>query len=102
MPKDQKKSNGYNYNGQDKKSKGSGTGGRNLRGPDTNSLGPFRNGAPSIQCYNCGGWGHKAFECPSPLNYKRGRAPKKGKEAPLTKTSNAGQDYPSPDNPNQN
>ena len=90
MSKDQKKSNGNNYNGQDKKSKGNGNGGRNLKGPDTNSSGPFRNGAPPIQCYKCGGWGHKAFECPSPLNYRRGRLlkNKKGKEAPPSKTTN--------------
>ena len=74
MSKDQKKSNDNNYNGQDKKFKGNRNGGRNLRGPDTNSSGPFRNGAQPIQCYNCGGWGHKAYDCPSPLNYKRGEA----------------------------
>ena len=44
-------------------------------GPDTNSSGPFRNGAPPIQCYNCSGWGHKAHECTSPLNYGRGEVP---------------------------
>ena len=42
-------------------------------------MGPFRNGAPPFQCYNCGGWGHRAFECTSPLNYQRGEDPKKKK-----------------------
>ena len=51
------KNNGNRYNGQDKY-KGSNKGGKNLKGPDTNASGPFRNGAPPFQCYNCGGWGH--------------------------------------------
>ena len=68
-------SNGY---GQDKY-KGNNKGGRNLKGPDTNASGPFRNGASPFQCYNCSGWGHRAFECPSPLNYQRGQDPEREK-----------------------
>ena len=73
MSKDQTKVN--NYNGQDKKFKGNRNGGTSLRGPDTNSSEPFRNGVPPIQCYNCGGWGQKAQECPSLLNFQRERLP---------------------------
>ena len=80
------KNNGNRYNGQDKY-KGNNKGGRDLKGPDTNASVPFRNGAPPFQCYNCGGWGHRAFECPSPLNYQRGEDPekKKGTKPPLGK-----------------
>ena len=74
--KEQNKGGNNRYNGQDKVKSG-GKGGRNLRGPDTNSSAPFRNRTPPFQCYNCGGWGHKASECPSPLNYRRGRLPKR-------------------------
>ena len=103
MSKNQKKSNSNNYNGQDKMFKGNGNGGRNLSRPDTNSSGPFRNGASPIHCYNCGGWGHKTFEFPSHLIYKMGQAPKKKKrkKAPLSKTSNTGQVNHSPDHPKQ-
>ena len=69
--KEQNKSGGKSYGRQDKLIT-SGKGGRNLRKPDINSLGPFREKAAPIQCYNCGGWGHRAFECMSPLNFKRG------------------------------
>ena len=58
-----KKSNGHS--GWEKV-KDNEKGGRNLRGPDTNSSGPFKNGTPPWQCYNCSGWGHRAFECSSP------------------------------------
>ena len=51
-------------------------GGRNLSGPDSNASGPFRNGSSPIQCYSCWGWGHRASECPSHLNYKRMEGPK--------------------------
>ena len=64
--KEQNKGGGQKYNSQGKFKSG-GKGGRNLKGPDTNSSGPFRNGAPPMQCYNCGGWGHKSFDCPSAL-----------------------------------
>ena len=76
------KNSSNRYNGQDK-FKGNSKGGRNLKGPDTNASGPFRNGASPFQCYNCGGWGHRAFECPSPLNYQRGRIPRKRREQSL-------------------
>ena len=100
----QKWSNDKNYNGQDKKFKGNRNGKRNLRGPDANSYGPFWSGDPPIECYNCDGWGHKAHGCPSPLNFQKGEALKtrKGKETPPSKTTNAGQDNPSPDHPKQN
>ena len=80
------KNSSNRYNVQDKL-KGNSKGGRNLKGPDTNASGPFRNGAPPFQCYNCGGWGHRAFECPSPLNYQRGEdsEKKKGIKSPLGK-----------------
>ena len=65
-------------NGQEKY-QGHSKGGRHLKGSDTNASGPFRNGAPPFQCYNCSGWGHRAFECPLPLNYQRGEDPKKRK-----------------------
>ena len=80
------KKNSTRYNAQ-AKFKGNNQGGRNLKGPDTNASGPFRNGAPPFQCYNCSGWGHRAFECPSPLNYQRGEdlEKKKGTKSPLGK-----------------
>ena len=89
------KNNGNRYNGQDKY-KGSNKGGRNLKGPDTNASGPFRNGAPPFQCYKCGGWGHRAFECPSPLNYQRREDPekKKGTKSPPGKDHSAEQNKP--------
>ena len=65
------KNSSNGYNGQDK-FKDNNKGGRNLKGPDTNASGPFRNGAPPFQCYNCGGWKHRAFKCHLPLNYQRG------------------------------
>ena len=71
-----KKSNGHS--GWEKV-KDNEKGGRNLRGPDTNSSGPFKNGTPPWQCYNCSGWGHRAFECSSPLNFRRGEASEKKK-----------------------
>ena len=46
------KNSGNRHNGQDKH-KGNSKGGRNLKGPDTNVSGPFSNGAPPFQCYNC-------------------------------------------------
>ena len=64
---------------EQEKYQGHSKGGRNLKGPDTNALGPFRNGVPPFQCYNCSGWGHRAFECPLPLNYQRGEDPEKRK-----------------------
>ena len=64
-----KKSNGHSTW---EKAKDNEKGGRNLRGPDTNSSGPFRNGSPPWQCYNCSGWGHRAFECSSPLKLSKG------------------------------
>ena len=76
------KNNSTRYNAQ-AKFKGNNQGGRNLKGPDTNASGPFRNGAPPFQCYNCSGWGHRPFECPSPLNYQRGRIPRKRREQNL-------------------
>ena len=84
------------YNGQDK-FKGNSKGGRNLKGPDTNASGPFRNGAPPFQCYNCGQWGQRAFECPSPLNYQRGEEPekKKGTKSPPGKDQSV--DWSKPD-----
>ena len=86
-------SNRYNAQG---KFKDNNKGGRNLKGQDTNASGPFRNGAPPFQCYNCGGWGHRAFECPLPLNHQRGEAPekKKGTKSPLGKDHNADQTKP--------
>ena len=86
-----KKSNGHS--GWEKV-KDNGKGGRNLRGPDTNSFGPFKNGTPPWQCYNCSGWGHRAFECSSPLNFRRGEALEKKKttSSPLNKVTNASQD----------
>ena len=62
------KNSSNRFNGQEKY-KGNNKGGRNLKGPDTIASVPFRNGTPPFQCYNCSGWGHRAFECPSPLNY---------------------------------
>ena len=59
MSKDQKRSNSNDYNGQYKKYKANGNGGRKLRRSDTNYYEPFRNGVSPIQCYNCGGWGTK-------------------------------------------
>ena len=94
--KEQNKGGGQKYNNQDKIKSG-GKGGRNLKGPDTNSSGPFRNGAPPMQCYNCGEWGHKSFDCPSPpLNYGRGEAPenRKGTNTPPGNTASAGQAQP--------
>ena len=95
--KEQNKGGNSRYNGQDKL-KNNEKGGGNLRGPDINSSGPFRNEAPPIQCYNCGGWGHKAFECPSPLNYRRGRLPRRKREQKLPQaklpTCRAGQVQP--------
>ena len=83
------------FNAQDK-FKDNNKGGRNLKGPDTNASGPFRNSAPLFQCYNCSGWGHRAFECSSPLNYQRGKAPekKKGTKSPPGKDHNADQTKP--------
>ena len=45
---------------------------------------------PPYQCYNCGGWGHRAFECLLPLNYQRGEDPekKKGTKSPPGKDQN--------------
>ena len=75
-----KSGNKSNHRVNDKeKYQGHSKGGRHLKGPDTNASGPFRNGAPPFQCYNCSGWGHRAFECPSPLNYQRGEDPEKRK-----------------------
>ena len=89
------KNSSNRYNVQDKL-KGNSKGGRNLKGPDTNASGPFRNGAPPFQCYNCGGWGHRAFECPSPLNYQRGEDPKKkkGTKSPPGKDQSVDQSKP--------
>ena len=83
------------FNAQDK-FKDNTKGGRNLKGPDTNASGPFRNGAPPFQCYNCGGWGHRVFECPSPLNYQSGENPKrkKGTKSPLGKDHRVKQNKP--------
>ena len=77
-----------------KKVKDNGKGGRNLRGPDTNSSGPFKYGTPPWQCNNCSGWGHRAFECSSPLNFQRGEASEKKKttNSPPNKITNASQD----------
>ena len=96
--KDGNKNSSNRYNGQGK-FKGNSKGGRNLKGPGTNASGPFRNGAPPFQCYNCGGWGHRAFECTSPLNYQRGEDPKnkKGIKSPLGKGHSA-----APCKPDQN
>ena len=86
-----KKSNGHS--GWEKV-KDNEKGGRNLRGPDTNSSGPFKNGTPPWQCYNCSGWGHRAFECSSPLNFQRGEALEKKKttSTPPNKVTNTNQD----------
>ena len=86
------KSSSHRVNGQEKY-KGNSKGGRNLKGPDINALGPFRNGAPPFQCYNCSGWGHRAFECPSLLNYQRGEDPekRKGTKSPLGKDHSTAQ-----------
>ena len=93
--KDQNKSSSNKFYGQEKY-KENGKGGRNLKEPDTNSSGLFRNGVPLIQCYNCGGWGHRAFKCPSPLNYQQEEPPnkKKGTKSPVEKTTSAVQDQP--------
>ena len=72
-------SNGY---GQDKY-KGNNKEGRNLKGPDTNASGPFRNGTSPFQYYKCSGWGHRAFECPLPLNYQRRRILRERREQSL-------------------
>ena len=56
--------------GNDRKGANGNKDGRNQRGPDPNASGPFRNGAPPIQCYKCWGWGHKSSVCPSHLNYQ--------------------------------
>ena len=56
--------------------------GRNLKGPDPNASGPFRNGAPPMECYKCWGWGHKASVCPSHLNSQRGQGSKTGENIP--------------------
>ena len=66
--KEQGKKKSNEHSGWEKV-KDHGKGGRNLRGPDTNSSGPFKNGTPLWQCYNCSGWGHRAFKCSSPLNF---------------------------------
>ena len=86
------KNSSNRFNGQEKY-KGNNKGGRNLKGPDTNASGPFRNGAPPFQCYNCSGWGHRAFEYPSPLNYQRGEDPekKKGTKSPPGKDHSVAQ-----------
>ena len=52
------------------------------KGPAINASGPFTDGKPPIQCYNCWGWGHVKRECPSPLNLMKGetkKAPPSGK-----------------------
>ena len=93
--KDGNKNSSNRYKVQDKL-KGNSEGGRNLKGPDTNASGPFRNGAPPFQCYNFGGWGHRAFECLSPLNYQRGEDPekKKGRKSPPGKDQSVDQIKP--------
>ena len=35
------------------------------KGPGTSAAGPFKGNWKPIQCYNCGGWGHRWRECPS-------------------------------------
>ena len=98
------KNNSTRYNAQ-AKFKDNNQGGRNLKGPDTNASGPFRNGAPPFQYYNCSGWGHRAFECPSPLNYQRGEDPKKkkGTKSPLGKDHSVEQNKQDQNaKPNQN
>ena len=79
--------------------------GRNQRGPDLNASGPFRNGAPPIQCYKCWGWGHKSSVCPFHLNYQRGRVSKTGTNIPSPPNPhvNKGQSSPNPETtPKQN
>ena len=71
------RNNNNNRNGNnDRKGANENKDGRNQKGPDLNASGPFRNGAPPIQCYKCWGWGQKSSVCPFHLNYQRGRAPK--------------------------
>ena len=36
---------------------------RNLKGPATTSVGPFKPGQCNFQCHKCGGWGHGWKEC---------------------------------------
>ena len=86
------KNSNNRFNGQEKY-KGNNKGGRNLKEPDTNASGPFRNGAPPFQCYNFSGWGHRAFECPLPLNHQRGEdsEKKKGTKSPPGKDHSVAQ-----------
>ena len=35
------------------------------KGPITSTTGPFKEGQKLIQCYNCGGWGHRWRNCPT-------------------------------------
>ena len=47
--------------------RGNGQNGK-LKGPETSSNGPYREGQKPFQCYKCGGWGHTARVCPSSGN----------------------------------
>ena len=97
---------GQNRAGSDRRTSNGDKGGRNLRGPDPNASGPFRNGSLPIQCYNCWGWGHRASECPCHLNYEKGEGLKTGTNIPsppLKPHVNRGQSSPNPETtPKQN
>ena len=38
------------------------------KGPITSAARPFKEGQKPIQCYNCGGWGHRWRNCPTTGN----------------------------------
>ena len=38
------------------------------KGPIRSTAGPFKEGQKLIQCYNCGGWGHRWRNCPTTVN----------------------------------
>ena len=102
----QNRNNNNNRNGgNDRKGANGNKDGRNQRGPDPNASGPFRNGAPLIQCYKCWGWGHKSLVGPSHLNYQVGWVPKQEPiiPSPPNPHVNRGQSSPNPETtPKQN
>ena len=74
--------------------------GRNQRGPDPKASGPFRNGAPPIQCYKCWGWGSQGFSMSFPFKLPKGGGFQNRNQHPISPQSTCEQraEQPKPRN----